>query len=70
LTVSCEGSRRRAIEWLLTTHGLDINNAIRHARPAQPVNAAPSPHDQVSQTLYDTGLTAEEGLWSRTGHVH
>jgi hypothetical protein len=65
-----EEHRRRAIEWFLTTHELNINDAITTAGPTPKTTADPQPDDQLSHVVYDTALTAEEGLWLRSGHVH
>lgn len=66
-----EEHRRRAVEWFLTLHELPIEQALDLARPTEPTAPTPEPEpepdDQISRTLYDTGLTAEEGLWTRTG---
>jgi hypothetical protein len=65
-----EEHRRRAVEWFLTTRELDINDAITTASPTPKTTAEPRPDDQTSRIVYDTALSAEEGLWTRKGHVH
>jgi hypothetical protein len=65
-----EEHRRRAIEWFLTTRELDITDTTNTAGPVPKTTADPRPDDQLSHVIYDTGLTAEEGLWTRSGHVH
>lgn len=61
--------QRRAIEWWLTTH------AIAAPQPAsliRPEHHSPKPkpkpaEEPIGPALYDTGLSAEEGLWTRKG---
>lgn len=65
-----EEHRRRAVEWFLTTKELDITDAIKTAGSVPKTTATPRPDDQISRIVYDTGMTAEEGLWTRSGHVH
>lgn len=62
-----EEHRRRAIEWFLTTRELDIDDAITTADTIPKTTSTTRPDDQPTRTIYDTGLTAEEGLWTRHG---
>jgi len=62
-----EEHRRRAVEWFLTTRELTIDEAITTAGPIPKTTADPQPDDQLSHIVYDTALSAEEGLWHRTG---
>jgi len=59
--------RRRAIEWFLLLHEIPLNRAHKHARIPEPVPAPPAPEEPLGPALYDTGLTTEEGLWTRSG---
>lgn len=65
-----EEHQRRAIEWWLYMHtenpdpaGVLASHKARPAKPARPVLSEPDP----GPALYDTGLSAEEGLWLRAG---
>lgn len=61
--------QRRAIEWWLFNHALDAPPATSLIRPEhhepppkpKPIDEPPGP------ALYDVGLSAEEGLWTRSG---
>ena len=64
-----EEHRRRAVEWFLATRDYSISEAIGFAEKVQPIKAKSRPDDQVSKVVYDTGLSAEEGLWARSGQV-
>lgn len=64
-----EEHRRRAVEWFLTTRELTITEAVQTAGPVPKTTAEKRPDDQVSRVVYDTALTAEEGLWARSGRV-
>jgi hypothetical protein len=61
-----EEHRRRAVEWFLVLHELDLNHAIALATPAEPPRPKPV-EEPKGPALYDSGLTAEEGLWTRSG---
>lgn len=65
-----EEHRRRGVEWFLVTRELDITEAITTTGPVPKTTAEPRPDDQISHIVYDTGMSAEEGLWARSGHVH
>ncbi|WP_437585006.1 IS1249 family transposase [Paramicrobacterium sp. CJ85] len=62
---------KRAAEWFLTLHELTLDNALKHAsyptKNKPPEQANEEHHPDETPSLYDTGLTAEEGLWTRTG---
>ncbi|WP_255713783.1 IS1249 family transposase [Subtercola endophyticus] len=65
-----EPHMKRAAEWYLTLHELSINDALSHANQhtANPTHPTPeSAEEPDTPTLYDTGLNAEEGLWTRAG---
>lgn len=59
--------RRRAIEWFLLLQETPIDQAHKHATIPTPAPRPPAPEEPLGPALYDTALTAEEGLWSRTG---
>lgn len=61
-----EEHQKRAVEWFLTLHELDITTALKLARPA-PTKTPETTHEPDGPAHYDTALTAEEGLWTRTG---
>ena len=62
-----ERHQQRAVEWFLALHELDLSQALELATPApQPTRKAPV-KEPDGPALYDTGLTAEEGLWTRSG---
>ena len=65
-----EAHVKRAAEWFLTLHEIPIDHA--HELIPNPATISVIDHDADAdelpeQSLYDTGLTAEEGLWTRTG---
>lgn len=65
-----EHHQRRAIEWWLHAHAIAAPAA--HELIPQHLNAAQTPlhtaaDEPAGPTAYDTGLTAEEGLWTRKG---
>lgn len=59
--------RRRATEWCLLLHEIPLDHAHRHATPPLPATPPTEPEERIGPALYDTALTAEEGLWTRTG---
>lgn len=59
--------RRRAAEWFLLLHEIPINQAHKHAHAPKPTPPATIAEERIGPALYDTGLTAEEGLWTRSG---
>lgn len=65
-----EAHQRRAIEWWLYLHS-EFPNPGRVLAEHQPQQARPSRprHTEPASgpALYDTGLTADEGLWLRAG---
>lgn len=65
-----EDHMKRATEWFLTTREIPIHDAHRlipaTATPTPTANITPL-HEPDTTPLYDTGLTADEGLWTRTG---
>jgi hypothetical protein len=62
-----EEHQRRAIEWYLVLHELTLTQALELAIPID-AEPPPAPQEQPDgPALYDTGLNAEEGLWSRAG---
>lgn len=65
-----EEHQRRAIEWWLYLHSeqpdparLLSQHQNQPAPPARPAHTEPDP----GPALYDTGISAEEGLWTRSG---
>jgi len=65
-----EPHRRRAVEWFLTLHELPIEHALDLAKQtpqlAVPTTTGSDEHDNDTSP-YDNGLSADEGLWMRTG---
>jgi hypothetical protein len=61
--------RRRAAEWFLLLHEIPITQAHNHAHVPQPAPASPAVEEPTGPALYDTGLSAEEGLWHRSGWI-
>lgn len=59
--------RRRAVEWFLLLHEIPISQAHKHAHPPALKQPEPPAEESLGPPLYDTGLTAEEGLWHRSG---
>ncbi|MEL4403040.1 hypothetical protein AAEJ42_22675, partial [Shewanella algae] len=59
--------RRRAVEWFLLIQEIPLEHAHRHATKPAPTTTAVEPDDAGAPPLYDTALSAEEGLWMRTG---
>ena len=61
--------QRRAIEWWLHAHALTAPKPADLIRPEhhQPKPKQPVPDEPIGPAQYDTGLTAEEGLWTRKG---
>lgn len=65
-----EQHMKRAAEWLLTLHEIPLEDAHQLIQPATapaPEPAQPSTDDTDRASLYDTGLSADEGLWTRSG---
>lgn len=62
-----EDHQKRAIEWFLVLHELDLTTALKLAIPAQEHLSPQQQHEPDQPMLYDTGLDANEGLWLRTG---
>jgi hypothetical protein len=65
-----ENHMKRAAEWFLTLHEIPISDAHQlAATPNSPTpdsaNTAPDKPD--TPATYDTAITAEEGLWARSG---
>lgn len=59
--------RKRATEWFLLLHEIPLEQAHRYAHKPEPP-APPTEQDEpLGPALYDTGLTADEGLWHRSG---
>lgn len=61
--------QRRAIEWWLSAHAIAAPEPASLIRPEhhQPT-PKPRPVDEpIGPAAYDTGLSAEEGLWARKG---
>lgn len=66
-----EAHARTAIDWLLnsfTEHPHDPWKLTQQHLHARPQSRHPAPVDEpIGPAVYDTGLTAEEGLWTRKG---
>lgn len=65
-----EKHMKRAAEWFLTLHEMPLDRAhelIATATPTPDAQHENPDEDTESPTFYDTGLTAEEGLWARSG---
>lgn len=62
---------KRAAEWFLTLHEILLDRAHELIQPATPPSgdtAVDADDDDTPEpSLYDTALTAEEGLWARSG---
>jgi hypothetical protein len=63
--------QRRAIEWWLFEHAaveIDPHSLVHpeHHQPRSP-KTGPTGDEPAGPALYDTGLSAEEGLWARKG---
>lgn len=59
--------RRTAVEWFLLLHEIPLEHAHGHAITPAPATTSGKPDDADSPALYDTALSADEGLWIRTG---
>ena len=59
--------RKKAAEWFLLLHEIPLDQAHKHAQPQAPKLLAPQHEEPPGPALYDTNLTAEEGLWLRKG---
>ncbi len=62
--------QRRAIEWWLYLHALDPEPARSLLKQGHYQQTKPSKRvteEQIGPVAYDTGLCAEEGLWTRKG---
>ncbi|GAB2518848.1 IS1249 family transposase [Paramicrobacterium agarici] len=66
-----EEHMKRAAEWFLTLHELSVDEALANAiyPTTTTTTSAETEHDEDDETLalYDTGLSADEGLWTRSG---
>jgi len=69
-----EPHMKRAAEWFLTLHELPIESAHKMITSAPAASETPidvpaskQPVEGPTLRLYDTSLSAEEGLWSRNG---
>lgn len=65
-----EQHMKRAAEWFLTLHEIPLDQAhqlIQVAPAPEPEQDSEDLDDHTGPALYDTGLTAEEGLWARSG---
>ena len=61
--------QRRAIEWWLFAHAIQPIQAASLIRPEhhQPPPKRQTLEQPIGPAEYDTGLSAEEGLWHRRG---
>ena len=62
-----EHHQRRAIEWWLHAHALTPATPELPDPIARPRSRQHPPDEPVGPARYDTGLTADEGLWHRKG---
>lgn len=65
-----EEHQRRAVEWFLTVHALDPVDPWAFVQPQHydpPPREQPADDEPLGPASYDTGLTADEGLWHRRG---
>lgn len=65
-----EPHMKRAAEWFLTLHEIPLDRAHELIQPLAPADdaATDEPENHTPEpSLYDTALTAEEGLWHRSG---
>lgn len=66
-----EAHQKRAAEWFLALHEQSFDEALKYALPAKasaPDTAQMDEPDDIDlPALYDTALSAHEGLWLRTG---
>ncbi|WP_426516397.1 IS1249 family transposase [Diaminobutyricibacter sp. McL0618] len=65
-----EAHMKRAAEWFLTLHEIPLQDAhqlITTAPEPEPEPEEPDTDDTDTPALYDSGLTADEGLWTRSG---
>lgn len=61
-----EEHRRRAAEWFLVLHELDLKTAVATANREAP-RKEPVPGEPEGSLIHDVGLEAAEGLWIRAG---
>jgi hypothetical protein len=64
-----EPQMKRAAEWFLTFHEIPLEQAhelITRAPTVDPDDIAEDNADVEPKSLYDTGLTSDEGLWLRS----
>ena len=66
-----EEHMKRAAEWFLTLREIPLERAHELIQPLEPAQdpTTDTNDDEAPEipSLYDTGLNAEEGLWSRSG---
>lgn len=66
-----EAHMKRATEWFLTIHEIPITEAHRFLNQPRPTvtndEQHPDEDDDKEAPLYGNALTAEEGLWTRSG---
>ncbi|WP_347345102.1 transposase [Microbacterium sp.] len=58
----------RAVEWFLLLREVPLDRAHRHAQIPEPQPRMIT-EEPIGPALHGTGLTAEEGLWNRTGWI-
>lgn len=61
--------RRRAVEWFLLLREIPLERAHQHADEPRPRPAPQTAEEPIGPALYGTGLSAEEGLWHRSGWI-
>lgn len=65
-----EDHMKRAAEWFLTLHEIPLERAhelIPTTTPAAPEATESDVEEPLWPSPYDTGLSADEGLWARSG---
>lgn len=65
-----EEHMKRAAEWFLTLHEIPLARAhelIPDTTPTTTTDPEDAPEEDTTPSYYDTGLTADEGLWTRSG---
>ena len=65
-----EEHMKRAAEWFLYLHEIPIDDAHKLIPTSASGPAAPtdeSSDENITPDPYDTGLSAEEGYWARSG---
>lgn len=65
-----EAHMKRAAEWFLTLREIPLERAhefITQHPSSETAQAISQPDEPIGPEFYDTALSADEGLWVRTG---